>query len=184
MRKEDITRDLCEKSLDSFNRLTVKTSSCWNWIGGKDRKGYGRIHLKIPWHDGKRRMATMCGTHVYSYILHNGEIPEGPGHHGFCVCHRCDNPSCVNPEHLFLGTNKDNVRDMDSKGRRISNPLLGEKHQMAILTNKSVRLIFEMKDSGATQKDVAKLFKCATSTVAHIWHGRQWNSVTGLEKKK
>jgi hypothetical protein len=80
-----------------------KTDGCWLWTAAKDRLGYGYF----KW-DGKQGKA-----YRYSWTLHNGPIPTG-----MCVLHRCDTPSCVNPAHLFLGTQADNVRDMDAKGRR------------------------------------------------------------------
>lgn len=81
--------------------------ACWEWKSAKNSTGYGLHGIKI---DGKGRCFL---AHRVAWVLRNGQIPAG-----MCVCHRCDNPSCVNPAHLFLGTNLDNVRDMDSKGRR------------------------------------------------------------------
>lgn len=72
-------------------------------------KGYGKFWL------GKRASVS---AHRVAWQIANGPIPdEGPGHHGWCVCHRCDNPLCVNPDHLFLGSNLDNQRDKAAKGR-------------------------------------------------------------------
>jgi len=79
-----------------------KTQECWLWIGYRDARGYGRI----------MRQGKVCGTHRVSWEIHNGQIPEGMG-----VLHSCDNPPCVNPQHLFIGTQKDNMRDCTRKGR-------------------------------------------------------------------
>ena len=83
-------------------------SGCWLWDGGINAQGYGLISV------GGRSIS----THRTAYRLFIGEIPAGVGHHGICVCHRCDVPACVNPAHLFLGTQKANIADMYSKGRR------------------------------------------------------------------
>jgi len=79
-----------------------KTDGCWLWTASKSEDGYGYFRF-----DGGMRKA-----HRMSWLFTNGEIPEG-----MFVCHSCDNPSCVNPEHLWLGTNQDNQDDMNEKGR-------------------------------------------------------------------
>ena len=89
---------------------------CWRWLGGT-RKGYGRFKLK-------GRMVT---AHRHAYELEVGPIPDG-----LFVLHECDNPSCVNPRHLFLGTQLDNIRDRDKKGRHVA--CHGERHGEAKLT--------------------------------------------------
>lgn len=88
-----------DELIKQFFEKVDKTDSCWLWLGAKDRKGYGFFK-------GKR-------AHRASYEMFNGPIAES-----LLVCHTCDNPPCVNPEHLWLGTNHENILDSTKKGRR------------------------------------------------------------------
>lgn len=87
---------------DRFKKFYEQTNTCWKWIGSLDRYGYGKF--KIGQHTIK--------AHRYSYWLHYGEFDEH-----LHVLHHCDNPFCVNPDHLFLGTNQDNITDREAKAR-------------------------------------------------------------------
>lgn len=87
---------------ERFFAQVEKTPGCWKWKGVKRRFGYGAMAI------GKTGIIASRA----SWIIHNGPIPDG-----MQVCHRCDNPECTNPEHLFLGTNADNTRDSVAKGR-------------------------------------------------------------------
>jgi len=82
-----------------------KTTACWRWLATKNNKGYGMLYAGKT--NGSKDLA-----HRVSWVLHNGPIPEGTN-----VLHRCDNPECTNPEHLFIGTHGDNMRDKCAKGR-------------------------------------------------------------------
>ena len=97
-----------ERRLFNFVRINVDTR-CWEWTGTLDQNGYGRLGVR---RDGWPRNPT---AHRLSYDLYRGEIPSG-----IFVLHRCDNPPCCNPSHLFLGTQADNIHDMLSKGRHWS----------------------------------------------------------------
>ena len=87
---------------ERFFQKVNKTDSCWIWVGAKTSRGYGSIRI-----NGKS-----IGAHVFSYTHFKGKIPDG-----MIICHTCDNPSCVNPDHLWTGTYEDNHRDMWLKGR-------------------------------------------------------------------
>lgn len=89
-----------------FEKKIDKTKGCWNWIGAKHRQGYGNFGVK-----GKIKL-----SHRVSWEIYVGKIPKD-----MCVCHKCDNPSCVNPDHLFLGSQYENVQDCKKKGRLLKN---------------------------------------------------------------
>jgi len=112
-----------QKSIDKFWSKVQKTDGCWEWQGGRHPDGYGYFVA-----DQKRWQA-----HRFSALL-DGRDPSG-----WKVCHRCDNPSCVRPDHLFLGTQKDNMRDMVAKGRRYDSH--GENNSFSKLTTQTVLAI-------------------------------------------
>lgn len=96
---------------ERFWLRVMKTDTCWIWNGWSGNKNYGRMSI---YDKGKmKNIPTLA--HRVSWELHNGKIP-----HGIHVLHKCDNPPCVNPDHLFLGTHKDNMMDMSKKGRHRS----------------------------------------------------------------
>lgn len=152
------------RNLESFSeKYTISPSGCWEWQCYIDPLGYSRIYL-----NGKQYRG-----HRYTWELYNGEIPEGMN-----VLHKCDNRKCINPDHLFLGTQKDNVRDMISKNRQ--KVIHGEIHPKTKLTNKDVIEIF-LSD----KKSVfwAKKFGLTESAISSIRTGKSWSKVTrGLER--
>lgn len=129
-------------------------AGCWNWLGHK-RQGYGFL-----WVDGSHRRA-----HRVSWELHFGPIPEGQ-----FVCHHCDVPSCVNPDHLFLGTQTDNLSDMRTKDRGAK----GERHGRARLTAEDVEGIRSLHAIGVLGKIIARQFGVSHATVSHIIHRKNW----------
>lgn len=95
-----------KSTYEKFIEKVVKTAGCWEWIGYKEKFGHGRISVK------KEGRWIMIGAHRASWELFKGQIPVGK-----FVCHTCDNPSCVNPDHLWIGSRSDNSIDMWNKGR-------------------------------------------------------------------
>jgi len=135
---------------------------CWNWTGYINDSGYGEYRLNYK----------LLRAHRVSYELHYGPIPDG-----YHVCHHCDNRTCVNPAHLFLGKDIDNVRDMDSKGRRINAPQLGEAHGMAKLTVEQVQTIRQLAASGVSYAGLANRFQISDTHVWRIVSRRAWAHV-------
>ena len=127
---------------------------CWEWVGGKNSHGYGATCI-----DGRYEAA-----HRASWILHFGRIPEG-----LCVLHHCDNRACVNPAHLFLGTNRDNTIDMYAKGRQ--GDIKGEKHPNAKLT---VSDVLEIRKSPLTGTKLGELYGVGQSTINAIKKHKRW----------
>ena len=136
-----------------------KETGCWNWSGCTNSKHYGQV----------RRNGRKVGAHRVFYEHHVGKVPKG-----FLILHRCDNPKCVNPEHLFLGTAKDNMDDMFDKGRE--NKLHGEQHARSKLTNDQVLAI--RKDTRA-QWQIAIDYKVSQITVSSIKRLATWKHLIG-----
>lgn len=137
---------------------------CWNWTAYRDKDGYGHIRLDNSKHSD-------APSHRVSYELANGTIPDG-----MFVCHSCDNPSCVNPNHLFLGTHIDNMRDCVTKGRKVG--LRGEKFYANKLTDEKViamRRRYEIGD--ADMRTLATEYGVAVSTVCNVIHRKSWKHI-------
>ena len=133
---------------------------CWLWIGRVNRFGYGAF----TW---IRNSGRVEGAHRVSWELHNGPVPYGVN-----VLHHCDVRNCVNPAHLFLGTDSDNMRDMVEKGRRIYHK--GIKSLHCKLTEAQVR---EIKFSKLRYEECMKKFSVSYSTVDNIRHNRYWKHI-------
>lgn len=145
-----------------FKYLVIKRArECWEWTGGTDGDGYGCFR----WTEKNIQRANQA-----AYELFVGK------RHGLQVLHTCDNPSCCNPEHLFLGTSKDNFDDMVRKGRRVI--AKGEVHGSSKLTYKDVRRIKKLLKKGKhTQKRIAKKFGVKQSQISLIKSGKTWGYI-------
>lgn len=143
-------------------KYRVSSTDCWEWTKGRFNNGYGKFNKRSVTY-GLSHYA-----HRTSWIIHNGPIPEG-----MHVCHKCDNPGCVNPEHLFLGTPKENMRDASQKGRMSTwKRLSGEEHGRAKLTRDQVLLI---KDDNRPRRKLAIEYGVSISRIAKIKQGVTWN---------
>ena len=137
-----------------------KTDDCWNWTGSVDKDGYGLTRL-----NGK-----LIKAHRLSYSFLNGIIPEG-----MCICHHCDNPGCVKPSHLFMGTDADNVHDAISKGRL---PAHGEKHGNSKLTEDDVHEIRRLYSLGnITQESLGKMWRIGQCQIGCIVNRKSWKHI-------
>jgi len=154
---------------DRFWTKVDKThaNGCWVWTANRNNKGYG---LFRPGGLAPKQLA-----HRLSYTESHGPIPKGG-----LVLHSCDNPSCVNPNHLRVGSHKDNVADMDKRGRRVSNTGKGEAHCHARMTDVSVTTLRQRYIAGDSLDDLARDFGCPRSSLADYTGGRSWRHLLGV----
>lgn len=137
---------------------TVTEEGCWNWNGRIVAGGYGQLD-----YGGTALIATRV-----SYTLHKGEIPKG-----LMVCHTCDNRRCVNPDHLWLGTNQDNMDDMVAKGRSGPRPR-GEDNLKTTLTEDQVRELRLLRSEGMLLRVLAERYGITEASVSMIARRRTW----------
>ena len=153
-----------QKDADIFWQKVEKKNEneCWEWLGTKTPRGYGHF-----WLNGKKIYA-----HRSSWYLHNGKIPAG-----MCICHHCDNPSCVNPAHLFLGTQRDNALDAMKKNRLVFP--LGEDNGKSKLTEKDVLAIrAEYQPRGKNnQRVLAKKYGVCRMNISHVVNREIWKHI-------
>lgn len=143
---------------DPYNHTGAHFDGCWEWNGARTSAGYGmkRINKKNYY------------THRLAYSWANDGIPED-----MCVLHKCDNPPCCNPDHLFLGTDADNMADKVAKGRQIR----GDQVDRAVLTSGDVRVFRELLDEGLDKKYLCEFFNVKRQTLNDIIFGRTWTHI-------
>lgn len=139
-----------------------RNTGCWLWNGPEGRGGYGVLYWN-PNGEQHRR------AHRVAYAAFIGD----PG--ALHVCHTCDNPGCVNPAHLWLGTAQDNHRDKVAKGR--ANSPKGEQSRASKLTASKIRAIRRRLAEGENQTNVAAAFGVSQPTISHIGAGKTWSHV-------
>jgi hypothetical protein len=137
-----------------------KENDCWLWEGMVDR-GYGRLRWDEHWFQ----------AHRVAYFIEYGDFDPA-----LKVCHACDVRNCINPAHLFLGTQADNIADMDAKGRRVT--VRGEDSGRAKATEETVRLVRVLRDEGLTHEAIGRVVGLAKPTVGNILRGYTWVHVT------
>lgn len=144
-----------------WSQVRIENGSCWEWIGAKDTHGYGHMSINNRTHR----------VHRVSYKIFHSEIPNK-----LHVLHKCDNRNCVNPDHLFLGTNDDNVQDSVTKGRRRG--AIGEKNCNSKFVVSDIREIRELhKANSYTPTELASLYSVATSTIHRIVTRKTWSHI-------
>lgn len=155
----EVTKDCgCMRETNQLNRIfdrrhVKKSDGCWQWKGVTTSSGHGQISKK--------------GAHRFSYERYKGNIPEG-----LFVCHHCDNPGCVNPDHLFLGTPKDNTQDMIMKGR--DKKAKGEFSGTSKLKCDDVMKIRLLFQQGKNYREIGEVFGMARSTIGQIIRKEIW----------
>lgn len=151
---------MTEKQKARFWAKVEKTDGCWNWTAALNGRGYGQIKIS-----GTRKNTT---AHRMSYEMHYGAIRDG-----LWVLHKCDNPRCVNPDHLFLGNAAVNVADMDAKGRRVVADNRGSRNGRAVLNASAVEQI-RLLCGSVRRADLSRMFGVGKSQIHRIATGKQW----------
>lgn len=140
---------------------TTSPNECWPWTGAVIKKG---------WHGEWRNAAGEVElVHRAAWRLFKSQIPDG-----MCICHRCDNPICCNPSHLFLGTKSENLLDMWAKGRAKPQRVFGEKHGMSKLT---AELVLEIRSSKESGVELARRLKLTPTTICDVRKRRSWKHI-------
>lgn len=146
--------------------------TCWEWTGTRNKGGKGGTHGRM-FLDGRMVLA-----HRLSWELHVGPIPEG-----MCVLHKCANPPCVNPRHLYVGTQADNARDRSADGNSTKGRAMpecghpGESHRCAKLTDEKVREARRRYANGETQADLAREMGVRNNTLSVAIRRKTWRHV-------
>ena len=137
-------------------------TACWNWTASLRPTGYGQM----------RYLGTTELAHRVSWMLFRGPIPKAANRYGTMnVLHHCDNPKCVNPEHLFIGDQSDNAKDAVSKKRWGRRGCVGESHGKARLTEKDV---LEIRKSFLSLKQLVLRYRVSKSAIQHVLKRRSW----------
>jgi len=146
-----------------YEKYVVKQEGCWDWKGIVEHTGYAKLGIRPP-----------IKAHRASWIVHRGKIPEG-----LSVCHNCpggDNRKCTNPEHLWLGTHKENIQDKIRKGR--SNTARGSQLKVAKLNEAQVKEIKIMLKDKMKGSEISRLFEVSPKVISRIKHNETWMHIS------
>lgn len=152
-------------SIRFWNKVE-KTNTCWLWKGAKDKQGYGQFKIN------KKQIK----AHRVAWTLLHGEIPDK-----FIIMHSCDNPPCCNPDHLKLGTPKDNAMDRSLKGRSYGGgpklPAKGEKNGSAKLTEIQVKHLRQLFKNGVSKRALSEIFNVSRTNIKNIVNNTTWSLI-------
>lgn len=149
----------------------ARGDGCWEWTAGRSGTGYGALSIRLPGGTPGKLRWLQLKPHRVSWELHNGPIPDG-----LLVCHRCDNPPCVRPDHLFLGTHADNMRDMAMK-KRAGGFRPGKAHPRAKMSDEIVRAVRYLVAFGHSHHTVAECFGVTRPAVSQVIRRSNWKHV-------
>lgn len=172
-RKKKIVGSLLESNPGEFwkrfwSRVVKQEGedACWEWVGA-------------TWQNGRYGKVNSGGKHLRAYHLpwelENGKIPKG-----MCACHKCDNPACVRPSHIFIGSKSDNFKDMHQKGRAKIEK--GTERYNSKLDPGKVREIRKLSSEGIGTCELSRRFNVNTGTIANIKNGTRWKHVRPLRE--
>ena len=152
-----------------WSKVLVGGPGCWEWQATRSKEGYGHFRLN-------GRQGPVVGAHRHAFAL----LRSTPAQ---CVLHRCDNPACVRPSHLFEGSRAENNADRDAKGRWGGGNQKGSANPRAKLSDAGVRAIRERLEAGDTCRAIAADFGVTPVTIGDIARGRRWRHVSGYKPK-
>lgn len=138
-----------------------RTKTCWLWTGAINQAGYGNFYIK-----GK-----YVSAHRARWFLKHRHFSAEQ------ILHKCDTPNCIRISHLFEGTQLDNIRDMDAKGRRMTQSRQGEQHHKAKLTNDDVRRIRRLREQRLPFKQIVAQYPVCLGTIEYIVYGKGWTHI-------
>ncbi len=153
-----------EKIRPLFWERVKITKDCWEWVGHIKKDGHGQLMINLK----------SFSAHRLAWLLLRGDIPGGS-----CICHKCDNPKCVNPDHLYLGSKASNLQDMWDRNERSMKPQKGSLNNYAKLKEDDIKYIRQSLREARRGKGrfLAKLFNVHEATISYIKNNKTWTHV-------